>query len=63
VSGGGSTARVHRVLVRSSVGCSTFMHTDFDGNSCVNGHSGGVARVRRDRGVVGRGSRVYACVF
>jgi hypothetical protein len=39
------------------------MHTDFDGNDCVNGHSGGAARVHRDRGGVGRGSRVYACIF
>jgi hypothetical protein len=63
VSGGGSTARMHRVVVGLGVGCSAFMHTGFDGNDCVNGHGGGAVRVRRDRGVVRHGSRVYACVF
>jgi hypothetical protein len=54
---------MHRVVVGLGVGCSAFMHTGFDGNDCVNGHGGGAVRVRRDRGVVRHGSRVYACVF
>jgi hypothetical protein len=35
-------------------GFSAFMHMDFDGNGCVNGHSGGAARVHRDHGGVTR---------
>jgi hypothetical protein len=63
VTGGGSTVRVHRVVVGSYVGSSAFMHTEFNENRCVNGNSGGAARVRRDRGGSGVGRTFMHAYF